>query len=166
MKRAFKVKQKAFSIIFKGLSVIKSRLRPYSAPLRKQCFLCSSCLLLITESINLVNQLSIIKNKTNSGITSICLTIWEEIDDTSSFIALKTTSGCIISEEMFFNNSIKITVKWCINNFFFETIFLFLFLRLFSLLTSFLSLFLSLSLSLSLSWVLNLLAAFILFQSF
>ena len=34
MKRAFEVKQKAFFIIFKGLSVIKFRLRPESASLK------------------------------------------------------------------------------------------------------------------------------------
>ena len=34
MKRAFKVKQKAFFIIFKELSVAKNYLRPESAPLR------------------------------------------------------------------------------------------------------------------------------------
>ena len=33
MKRAFEVKQKAFFIIFKGLSVAKNCLRPESAPL-------------------------------------------------------------------------------------------------------------------------------------
>ena len=33
MKRAFKVKSKAFVIIFKGFSVAKYRLRPESAPL-------------------------------------------------------------------------------------------------------------------------------------
>ena len=34
MKRVFKVKQKAFFIIFKELSVAKNCLRPESAPLR------------------------------------------------------------------------------------------------------------------------------------
>ena len=34
MKRAFKVKKKAFFIIFKGLSVVKNGLRHESAPLR------------------------------------------------------------------------------------------------------------------------------------
>ena len=35
-KRAFEVKQKAFFIIFKGLSVAKNRLRPESAPLKEK----------------------------------------------------------------------------------------------------------------------------------
>ena len=34
MKRAFAVKQKAFFIIFKGLSIAKNCLRPENAPLR------------------------------------------------------------------------------------------------------------------------------------
>ena len=42
---------------------------------------------------------------------------------------LTTTSQCKISDEIFFNNSINITFKWCINNFFLETLFLFYFLR-------------------------------------
>ena len=35
MKRAFEVKEKAFFIIFKGLSVAKNYFRPKSAPLQK-----------------------------------------------------------------------------------------------------------------------------------
>ena len=83
---------------------------------RRPWFLCSPCLLLITESISL-------DTFDKTGITWICLTIWEEIDDTSSFTALTTTSGCKIFHKMFFNNSINITFKWSINNFFVETIF-------------------------------------------
>ena len=89
--------------------------------------------MLITESIS-----SDTSHKTTSRIISICWTIWEYIDDISSFIALTTTSACIISDVMFFSNSINVTFKWCINNFFLKTLFLFFFLRLFSLPTWFL----------------------------
>ena len=54
--------------------------------------------------------------------------------------SLTTTSACKISDEMFFNNIINITFKWCINYFFLETLLLFFFVRLFSLPTWFLSL--------------------------
>ena len=109
---------------------------------KKLCFLCFPYLLPITESISLDTF-----DKSTSGITSLCSTIWEDIDDASSFIALAATSGCIISDEMFFNNSINITFKWCIiprNNFFVpipQTFYL----------TDLISLFLSVTLCLSLS---------------
>ena len=38
MKRAFELKQKAFFIIFKGLSIAKNCLRPESAPLNQLVF--------------------------------------------------------------------------------------------------------------------------------
>ena len=38
MKRAFEVKQKAFFIIFKGLSIAKKCLRPERVPLKKTEF--------------------------------------------------------------------------------------------------------------------------------
>ena len=61
---------------------------------RKLWFLWSPCLMIITEVISLDNS-----DKTTSRITSICSTIWEKIDDTSSFIALTTTSAFLISDE-------------------------------------------------------------------
>ena len=39
MKRAFEVEQKAFFIIFKGLSLAKKYLRPESAPLKRSIWL-------------------------------------------------------------------------------------------------------------------------------
>ena len=102
----------------------------------------------LSPAYHWVNQLRYFW-KTTSGITLICSTISEEIDDTSSFIVLTTTPGCIISDEMFYNNSISITFKCCINNFFLETSFLLFFHTLF-----FLGNLISLSLSLSLgSWI-------------
>ena len=91
----------------------------------------SPCVMLITESISLDTSA-----KTTSRITSIYSKILEQIDDISSFIALTTTSTRIISEEMFFNNSINIIFKWFINHFFLKTLSLLFFLRLFSLPTS------------------------------
>ena len=46
--------------------------------------------------------------------------------------SLTKTSACKISGDMFFNNDIKVTFKWCVNNFFLETLFSFFFLRIFS----------------------------------
>ena len=91
----------------------------------------SPCVMLITESISLDTSA-----KTTSRITSIYSKIWEEIDGISLFIALTTTSICIISDEMFFNNSINVIFKWFINHFFLKTLSLFFSLRLFSLPTS------------------------------
>ena len=55
MKRAFKVKQKSFFIIFKGLSVAKNCLRPESAPLKEKHF--SSFLIPVSISINKLTKM-------------------------------------------------------------------------------------------------------------
>ena len=87
---------------------------------QENCFLLSPYLMFITESISLDTS-----DKTTSGKILICSTLWEEIDDISSFIALTTTSACVISDEMFFDNGINITFKWDI--FFLKTHFFVLF---------------------------------------
>ena len=64
--RAFKVKQKAFSIIFKGLSVIKNCLRPQSSPVSTNLYACKN---LLAEVKNCIDSYSIelfqLDNKTN-----------------------------------------------------------------------------------------------------
>ena len=62
MKKAFKVKEKAFLIIFKGLSVGKNYLRPEYASLRtlgKTILLLSCFLVLNSNGIHLVSLSSI-----------------------------------------------------------------------------------------------------------
>ena len=66
---------------------------------------------------------------------------------------ITTTSVCIISDKMFFNSSINITFKLCIKIFFLKTLFWSFSSDLFPC-------------QLDFSWVLNLLAAIILFLSF
>ena len=112
---------------------------------RKLCFLWSSCFTLNIESISLDTS-----HKTTSRITSICSAIWEEIDDILSFISLTTTSACMISDDMFLNNSINITFKWRSYNFFLKTLFCF-----------FSSDFFLTPCQIDFSWVLNLFTAFI-----
>ena len=103
---------------------------------RKRCFFCSPCLLLSTESISLDTF-----DKITPGIKFVRkfkkrLVILHHSLHLSEFV--KTISEFITCDKMFFNNSFYITFKWCNNNFFLETIFLFLFLRIFSFLTWFL----------------------------
>ena len=99
----------------------------YSLFSQENCFPWSRCLLHITESISLD--------------TSDKLLLQEQLEFVRQFEnrlmifhhLLTATSACKIFREIFFNNNTNSTIKWCINNFFLETVFLFFFLRLFSL---------------------------------
>ena len=116
---------------------------------RKPCFLWSPCLLLISESISLDTL-----DKTTSGITSICSTIWEEVDynslhwqqDQNVYFLMRCFPTTVLLLPS--NSASRISSS---KQFFY------------SFSSDF---FLANMITLYLSWFLNLLLAFILFQSF
>ena len=105
-KRAFKVKQKGFFIIFKGVSVAKNHLRPESAPLRNN-------MLKLKQSFR----------STNNG-KRVCLmflfSLWNKISEDLNFIIINVsiTVSCLYTFSLDFLSESREWPWWVFLGFF------------------------------------------------